>query len=66
MCLVKTLVLNRIEDNVCSGPKVFGYFLFPRQSNVAFALVDCPTQLICTFNLLCSTTMLKEHSREFC
>ena len=37
MCLVKTLVLNRIEDNVCSGPKVFGYFLFPRQSNVAFA-----------------------------
>ena len=29
-------------------------------------LVDCPTQLICTFHLLCSLTKLKEHSREIC
>ena len=29
-------------------------------------LVDCPTQLICTWIFMCSMTKLKEHSREIC
>ena len=29
-------------------------------------LVDCPTQLICTWIFICSMTKLKEHSREIC
>ena len=29
-------------------------------------VVDCPTQLICTWIFICSMTKLKEHSREIC
>ena len=29
-------------------------------------LVDCPTQLICTWIFICSMIKLKEHSREIC
>ena len=29
-------------------------------------LVDCPTQLVCTWIFICSMTKLKEHSREIC
>ena len=33
---------------------------------VSNILVDCPTQLICTWIFICSMTKLKERSREIC
>ena len=42
---------------ISSSPYLYYLYFTP-------ILVDCPTQLICTFHLLCSLTKLKEHSRE--
>ena len=44
---------------ISSSPYLYYLYFTP-------ILVDCPTQLICTFHLLCSLTKLKEHSREIC
>ena len=35
-------------------------------SHWSMYVVDCPTQLICTWIFICSMTKLKEHSREIC
>ena len=35
-------------------------------SQLSFPVVDCPTQLICSWIFICSMSKLKEHSREIC
>ena len=66
------LLFGRQVSSICYFCPIFRSFsnsakLIPMcsQNDVMFPIVDCPTQLICTWIFICcSMTKLKEHSRE--
>ena len=60
----ETQTLQHVILNICGKSALIRAGKSDRQEKAPFGIVDCLTQLICTWIFICSMPKLKEHSRE--